>query len=536
MGETRVDLLHLLEDLADAYPGDVEETILTEVVANSLDSGATTIAFSTDTGRATLTVIDDGTGMRRAQLRRFHDIAASTKERGDGIGFAGIGIKLGLLVSEDVTTESRRGKDHVATSWALANRKRAVWRWVTPAGLVGERGTAVQLRLQNPLSPLLDAGLVEGTLRRHFEPLLDPRFDEILRAHYPRGVRFSLNGRELDRRAGSDGEVAPVSVHLARKRKPAAWGWVQRHAHEIPEGQRGIAVSTFGKVIKRGWDWLGLAPATPDRVGGLIEAPGLAASLTLNKADFLRTGPRGAVYLSYRKALQEAVQQQFAAWGDSHGLQETARRRAARPVERDVESVLVDLADRFPLLATLVERRTGGQRKLRMGRPDGEGEPLLLPPEDASGAPVVESAEPPPEMPGAGAPEPAASSGASAEVPPEREPAPEPPGTVLPSPLQLPTRKGRKQPARLTLSIQFEARPDDPELGRLVESTVWVNNAHPGYVRAVESRAESYHIALAVAMALARVVVEPVQEHGFVSMFLSRWGEAGGAGRGKRRR
>ena len=37
MGETRVDLLHLLEDLRDAYPGSLEETILTEIVANSLD-------------------------------------------------------------------------------------------------------------------------------------------------------------------------------------------------------------------------------------------------------------------------------------------------------------------------------------------------------------------------------------------------------------------------------------------------------------------------------------------------------------------
>jgi hypothetical protein len=41
VAETRVDLLHLLEDLRDAYPGAVEETILTEVVANSLDSAAT---------------------------------------------------------------------------------------------------------------------------------------------------------------------------------------------------------------------------------------------------------------------------------------------------------------------------------------------------------------------------------------------------------------------------------------------------------------------------------------------------------------
>ena len=54
MGETRVDLLHLLEDLRDAYPGSVEETILTEIVANSLDSGATSIKLMIDAARATL--------------------------------------------------------------------------------------------------------------------------------------------------------------------------------------------------------------------------------------------------------------------------------------------------------------------------------------------------------------------------------------------------------------------------------------------------------------------------------------------------
>ncbi|HTR77724.1 MAG TPA: ATP-binding protein, partial [Gemmatimonadaceae bacterium] len=113
MGETRVDLVHLLEDLADAYPGDLDETVLTEIVANALDSGATTIALTADPATATLTVIDDGQGMRRAELRRYHDVAASAKARGDGIGFAGVGIKLGLLAGDVVLTESRRGKDHV---------------------------------------------------------------------------------------------------------------------------------------------------------------------------------------------------------------------------------------------------------------------------------------------------------------------------------------------------------------------------------------------------------------------------------------
>ena len=50
MGETRVDLLHLLQDLADAYPGDLHETILTETIANALDSGATRIRFLTPSG------------------------------------------------------------------------------------------------------------------------------------------------------------------------------------------------------------------------------------------------------------------------------------------------------------------------------------------------------------------------------------------------------------------------------------------------------------------------------------------------------
>src|SRR5881296_404476 len=75
MGETRVDLLHLLEDLRDAYPGALEETILTEMVANSLDSGARRVGVATDTARATLTVTDDGSGMQRRELGRYHDIA-----------------------------------------------------------------------------------------------------------------------------------------------------------------------------------------------------------------------------------------------------------------------------------------------------------------------------------------------------------------------------------------------------------------------------------------------------------------------------
>ncbi len=516
MGETRVDILHLLEDLRDAYPGGLEETILTEIVANALDSGATVVELAMDAAAATLTVTDDGVGMARAELRRFHDIAATTKTRGQGIGFAGVGIKLGLLAAADVLTETRRGSSHVASSWQLATRRRAPWNWVPPPGLVGDHGTAVRLTLREPLSALLDAGYVEATLRRHFEPLLDPFFDAILAPQYPAGVRFVVNGRDVSRSGEATGR-APITVRLGRRRKPSALGYLFRADAPLAEEQRGVAVATLGKVIRRGWDWLGLSPAAADEVCGVIEIPALAECLQLNKADFIRSGARGQTYLAYRKALQQAITTQLAAWGDTRGVEAEVRRRKARPLERDLERVLVDLADAFPLLATLVERHAGGQRRLPMGRSGHDG------------APGPAALEATPEATG---------EAPSSEAPVEPSRAGEPPATPPPSSAALMPEagpRGPRRPAHYGLRLQFESRPGHQDLGRLVESTVWVNEAHPAWRRAVASKAEGYHLALTVAMALAPLAVEPAQAHGFVTAFLARWGEAVDGAKGRRR-
>lgn len=533
MGETRVDLHHLLEDLRDAYPGALEETILTEAVANSLDSGATSLRVTADPTAATLTIVDDGSGMRRRDLVRYHDLASSTKTRGHGIGFAGVGIKLGLLVCEDVVTETRRGKEHVASRWHLAGRHKAPWKWIPPLGLVTEHGTAVRLKLHNALSPLLDDGYVEATLRRQYQPLLEPEFDEILSLHYPKGFRFEVNGRVLARHHAEGATTSRLAICLARKRKPAAVGYLARSESPFPEHQRGLAISTFGKVIKRGWDWLGITPAAPDRVAGMIEAPALAAALTLNKGDFVRVGARGALYLGYRKAIQEAVAQQLAHWGDVRDSGDKAGRRAVRPLERDLETVLVDLADEFPLLASLVERRAGGQKRLPIGLTGSvEDGQALLAASVMSGTEVPEEAVAAPDRPQeTDEPSPPAEEDVG-----EQAPQPEPDGssdvTVVPGP------SGRsRRPGRYGLHIRFESHPDDPELGRLVESTVVLNDAHPAYHRAAASRSEGYHIALTVALALARLAVPPAEAHEFVTAFLTRWGEAlDGARRGSRKR
>jgi hypothetical protein len=520
VGETRVDLLHLLEDLRDAYPGSTEETILTEIVANSLDSGATTIAIATDPTAPAFTIVDDGDGMKRRELARYHDIAASAKARGAGIGFAGVGIKIALLVCAEVVTETRRGKHHVASSWRLASRHKAPWRWVPPVGLVATRGTAVRLSPTNALSPLLDPGFVEGVIRQNFQPLLDPALAEMLSTHYPRGVTFALNGRTLEHQSAGSSEVAPIAIRVGRKRKPAGAGYLLRAGESISDELRGLAVSTFGKVIRRGWDWVALTPAAPERVAGLIEVPALAECLTLNKADFVRAGARGATYLAYRKAVQEAVSRQLQLWGDAGEPGERARRRAARPVERDLEAVLADLADEFPLLAPLVEQRAGGQRRLPTTGAGsdavGHRATLLAVPEAAS----LTAKQATPDQATA-LEQPITTAATSVESAPPAQPE-----TAAPATVRLAAGPRTRRPARYGLSIQFEAHPGDAELARLVESTVWVNEDHPAYRRAVASRSEGYHVALSVALALAALAVDPAKEHAFITAFLARWGAA----------
>ena len=227
-----------------------------------------------------------------------------------------------------------------------------------------------------------------------------------------------------------------------------------------------------------------------------------------------------------------------------------ARPRTAR-LERDLERVLEDLAEDFPLLRSLVDRRAGGQKRLPMPGRGGDRVPAPLfadgaagdQPSDAPGAGEVSG---PVAEPG----EPAASTGEPSTPSPPR-PGSEPVGSLESEP---PTRDeglthahasaadaadtvaGRRRPARYGLLMQFESRPGESELGRLVDGTIWINDAHPAYTRAVGSRSLGYHTALTVARALAPLAVEPSREHSFITQFLAEWGDAPTANGAARRR
>src|SRR5262249_60788464 len=100
---------------------------------------------------------------------------------------------------------------------------------------------------------------------------------EIQTAHYTRGPRFVVNSRPVEPEVWQAPERASIAVRLPRKRRLAASGFLVRDRQPLPDEDRGLAVSTFGKVIKRGWEWLGLQPAPPHRIGGVIRGPALGA-------------------------------------------------------------------------------------------------------------------------------------------------------------------------------------------------------------------------------------------------------------------
>lgn len=499
--ETRVNLKHLLENIRDSYALPIEEVIITELVANALDSKASRIEFVADHATRMFTCVDNGVGMRRQALREYHNIAATTKERGQGIGFAGIGAKLSLLVAEAVVTETRGGHgSRAATEWRLMSLTRAPWKFIPSPGLVvTPRGTAVRIVLPSERSPLLDPAFICAAIARHFSPLLDDRmYNGILKYVYKKEVAFFINNKQFPVTVIPYDAQKHFLIYLgARNRRPVGYGHLVQSSDPLPEGARGVEVSTYGKIIKRGWEWIGMLPRAYDRIFGAVEIPGFAEILTTNKTDFLSDAASLKKYYRFRKAVQEAILPVLEGFGEA-GRVRGGEEKGVKMIERQLEGVLDLLVDDFPELQPLmhIARRRG------IGAGEGKGtyterkERLL-------GVNVEE---------GAG-------TGHAGTVSKETSP---------PDPVKL--RRGEVEGSgqgtrkEHGIKIGFEDGMDPRALGRLVEETVLVNTGHPAWQKAKYAGFTQYHILQTVAWVLSQFIEPDHPPQKFVSFFLAAWG------------
>lgn len=514
MGETRVNLQHLLEDIRDTYPFPAEEAILTELVANALDSTASEVRFIVSSREKMLTTVDNGRGMSPSQLEHYHDIAATTKVRGKGIGFAGVGAKLALLLAKEVLTETRAGRSYTATRWRLESSQRAPWELIEPQGILENvrSGTAVTLVFSGA-SPLLEPNYVEMILQAHFHPLLDETFREIFASLYTGGIRFFVNHRGVTapelaelRERKTFVVRASLSSNPNARGKPIGVGFIGRSEDDLPETQRGIGISAYGKVIKRGWDWVGLTPKNPARLSGIVEVPPLVEILTTNKADFLKDSGSLKRYYRYRKGIQAALAPILRDLGETAPARER-QEREVRPIEREVERVLGNMIGEYPEIAPLIGRRRTNQPGVNLV-PDVEGTDL--------GALTETLAEIAQQQTDANV---------AREEPAPFQP-PVPPGAVIEGSENggEPARPREGKRIGPGLMIGYEDAPERGELGWLLENTVWINRGHPAYQKAVAGGHEQYHVVLTVAWVLLGHLDDRHSAQQFIGEFLFGWG------------
>ncbi|HLD20925.1 MAG TPA: ATP-binding protein [Patescibacteria group bacterium] len=513
--ETRVNLKHLLEDLRDAYASPVEEVIVTELVANALDSGATQIRLEAHPSVKTFRCIDNGTGMNRAALRSYHNIAASTKERGEGIGFAGVGAKLSLLVAETVVTETR-GKHGAqgAAEWFLKNAFRAPWKFIAFSGLIESgKGTAVTIVLKDVVSPLLDERFLIQTIQRHFYPLISHQeaMEKALRNVYKKPISIQVNNRSV-RTEDLEGKTQSFVVHRASSRKVIGAGFIQKAAMDenfwsrlfgrdtVRPTDNGLRISTYGKVIRGGWEWLGIPVKHPDLLSGVVEVPGLSEILTTNKSDFLSTPGALKKYYEIRKDVQRAVMVILQELGEVEDRQDQKKTPTQfKPLTDDIEGALSLMTESFPGLEALVgehwRRKLASVAKKKRKRFSTEKTPSVETVEER-----VEKID---------------------RVSSSQTRSPD----ALSADAHGSSKKREREPG---LEIAFENFTDDEALclGKLVTQRVVINTAHPAWSRAQRLGQEPYHVLMTVAMTLAQDLQPPNGMYEFVSEFLKAWSEA----------
>lgn len=510
--ETRVNLKHLLEDIRDGYRAPLEEVIVTELIANALDSKATRLDFMVRPEAQFLRCTDNGVGMKRQALREYHNIAASAKVRGTGIGFAGVGAKLALLLAEKVVTESKGGHgSRAASEWRLSGPYRAPWKFVPTLDAVPyPRGTSVSIYFSDRDTHLLKPEFVTETVLKHFYPLLsDYLREEILRFVYRKGVEITVNGellclseaeQRIDHgfRVFQGGARKPIGAGFLTKRVLEG-GWLAKLAGRAPNERRiesGLSISTYGKIIKSGWEWLGIMPRNAELLCGAVEIPLFSELLTTNKSDFLGDGAHLKKYYRLRKAIQQAVLPVLRSLGEYASVDRPSATKNIKPLIRQIETALEQVADEFPELQTILGFRravVGGAAK-KQGKKERQGAHM----ETESPAPKQ---SPSPRLHGAS---------------PESD---EPKGKG---------GDGRKIVKKPGLSLLLEDLADAPEsLGCIIEDTISINTLHPVWRKALATKQEEYHILVVVGLVLADFVAPEKHPQEFLAKFLSSWSTVG---------
>lgn len=491
-----IDYEHFLDDIRDMYPFSVEEAVLVELVANSLDAKTSLIDIRFDPAENLFHLTDNGHGMEAKGFEMYHNFSTSFKRKGQGIGFAGLGAKLALRISERIVTETRSKKFWGTSEWKFERKRKTahpVWYDLQERTLPHE-GTRVTIYLKHKSSPLVSAFEVRRMILAHYLPLLVAKeFYQSVRLYRP--ITVLINGELLEVPELKPEKVKQYVLRRGRSRKPYALARFELHAVALPEAMQGIAISTFGKIIRR--DWMKQHVKEFERITGIVEVPELVECLTTSKCDFRKDGTAGAKYYRFSKA----AQQEFRRWLEEINLlehQEASPDREVQRLQRLVNHIVAEIPDLQQFYGFRQERET------LVHSADGDGRGRI---HEAS--PVAEHTS---------GPEGLTQQEESGEADEARRA-----GITLEEGKDLPAER-RLRSAKFGPAIRHINVPERADISWMEGETVLINTAHPTYHKASEKKVLEYHNLFAVALAMLREVPSAQEKLALLEQFMSEWG------------
>jgi len=496
--ESSVNFRNLIQNLAGMYPYGIREIVLVETIANSLDAQAERISITWDKDENVLVIQDNGNGMDKKTFVKYHDFAISLKSRGSGIGFAGLGAKIAFNSAQRVITETRSLDYERGSNWYLKG-ERLIWEEI-PARKLSETGTYVEIHFNKSKNRLYrDTEEIISIVERHYTPL----FIRELHAFYSKVGIYSSNLHfYID-----DLEIPIISIPTDKKldffkpillkdkgRIDRGIGYFALTSEELTEDERGIALSAYGKVIKR--EFLNIYPSKhTDKIMGIIEIPQLIMCLTTSKTDFNK---KSSEWRSIRKIYGRA-QDEFKDWLDNLGALPTikAARAEASKLERTVRQILSSLPEIEGFF-------TGPYRRKDVFVSDSSGTP-------ASSAEGIQATFP---QGGGGVKGSEAVSDKGIDNGKRIDEKSQ--GEKKASPI---SRKSRTGPR-----IVWVDSPGREELGWIDQGIIYINEGQPAYKRA-ERQYKYYHDLVSVAVAIARYANKTdIEPFDLLSQFFSIWG------------
>jgi len=264
-----------------------EEVLILEAVANGIDANANRIdiAFRKYGDDRFVLFRNNGHGMTSEEFENYHTISLSSKTKGEGIGFAGVGAKIFLASNDgsEIITITSRGKNILASKMY---RK----------GTHVEYETSTRVGLEKILNGM-EVSPFDGTIYKvkltmnGFESLQE-NITTILQFWFNQAIisgdlQLYVDGKSV-KPWKPKGGTFEKKIIVYKNEKIICYFWITDE--DIPETLRHIVYSVYGKRIRNELvDFSYQIKADLyDKVFCIADVSVLARHLNSNKEDFMK--------------------------------------------------------------------------------------------------------------------------------------------------------------------------------------------------------------------------------------------------------